>query len=116
MGGEMTSLIELFDSIPEEPGLTRSEAEYRFVEELTFSSPTAILEFLETALSRDVLLVPVWIRNLAYRLACLQEPNNPSLLRRAAADLSFVGPDWNKVADELIQRAESLQGKDVTRE
>jgi hypothetical protein len=111
MGGEMASLIELFDSIPEEPGLSRSEAEYRFVEELTFSSPAAILEFLETVLSRDVLSLPVWIRNLAYRLACLQEPNNPSLLRKAAADLRFVGPDWNHAADELIRRAESLEGK-----
>jgi hypothetical protein len=71
------------------------------------------MEFLETALSRDVLLVPVWIRNLAYRLACLQQPDNPSLLRRAAADLRFVGPDWNNVADELMQRAESLEGKDI---
>lgn len=111
MGGEMASLIELFDSIPAEPGLARSEAEYRFVEEITFSSPAALLEFLEAALSRDVLLVPVWVRNLAYRLACLQEPDNPSLLRRAAADLRFVGPDWNEVADELTQRAESLEGK-----
>ncbi|HYH99115.1 hypothetical protein [Hyalangium sp.] len=112
----MASLIELFDSIPEEPGLARSEAEYRLVEELTFSSPAAILEFLETALSRDVLLVPVWIRNLAYRLACLQEPDNPSLLRRAAADLRFVGPDWNSIADELTRRAESLEGKDIAGE
>lgn len=110
----MASLIELFDSIPEEPGLARSEAEYRLVEELTFSSPAAILEFLETALGRDVLTLPVWIRNLAYRLACLQDPTNPALLRRAAADLRFVGPDWSPIADELMRRADALAGKDTT--
>jgi hypothetical protein len=63
-----------------------------------------------------VLVPPVWLRSLAYRLACLQEPNNPSLLRRAAADLKFVGPDWNDVADELLGRAEALEGKGVAGE
>jgi hypothetical protein len=54
---------------------------------------------------------PAWVRNLAYRLACLQEPNNSSLLRKAAADLRFAGPDWDNDADELMRRAQSLEGK-----
>ncbi|HYO52431.1 hypothetical protein [Archangium sp.] len=105
----MTSLLELFDSIPPEPGPERSEAEYRFIEQLTFSSAQEILGFLDGALERDLLLVPVWMRNLAYRLACLQEPGNTALLRRAASDLRFVGPDWNDPAHELVRRAEALE-------
>jgi hypothetical protein len=105
----MPSLIELFDSIPSEPGPGRSEAEQRLIEQLTFSSAQEILRFLDGVLKRDLLLIPVWMRNLAYRLACLQEPNNTSLLRRAAADLQFVGPDWNDVAQELLRRAEALE-------
>lgn len=104
----MPSLIELFDSIPPEPGPERSEAEYRFIEQLTFSPAQELLGSLDAALGRDLLLVPVWMRNLAYRLACLQEPGNAALLRRAAADLRFVGPDWNDLADEWVQRADAL--------
>ncbi len=111
----MPSLIELFDSIPPEPGPERSEAEYRFIEQLTFSSAQEILSFLDGALGRDLLLVPVWMRNLAYRLACLQEPGNTSLLRRAASDLRFVGPDWNDTADELVRRADALDTGEVRR-
>ncbi|MFE6806969.1 hypothetical protein ACFVEN_35750 [Streptomyces sp. NPDC057681] len=33
--------------------------------------------------------MPVWARNLAFRLACLQRPDDPELLREAAADLLF---------------------------
>lgn len=38
-----------------------------------------------------------WARNLAYRLACLQRPDDPRLLREAAADLLCFGPDWENV-------------------
>jgi hypothetical protein len=105
----MTSLIELFDSIPSEPGPEQSEAEHQFIEQLTFSSAQEILDFLDGVLKRDLLLIPVWMRNLAYRLACLQEPDNAALLRRAAADLQFVGPDWNDEAKELLRRADALE-------
>jgi len=105
----MTSLIELFDSIPPEPGPEQSEAEHRFIERLTFSSAQEILDFLDSVLKRDLLLIPVWMRSLPYRLACLQEPENAALLRRAAADLQFVGPDWNDEAEELLRRAEALE-------
>jgi hypothetical protein len=109
----MPSLLELFDAIPPEPGPRRSEAEYRFIEQLTFSSAQELLGFLDGALGRDLLLVPVWMRNLAYRLACLQEPDDTALLRRAAADLRFVGPDWNDAADDLVRRAEARETGDA---
>ncbi|WNG42646.1 hypothetical protein F0U61_54510 [Archangium violaceum] len=79
------------------------------MEQLTFSSAQEILGFLDSALGRDLLLVPVWMRNLAYRLACLQEPDNTALLRRAASDLQFVGPDWNDTAHQLLRSAEALE-------
>lgn len=110
----MPSLIELFDSIPSEPGLERSEAEYRLIEQLTFSSARDIVEFLDAASRRDLLLLPVWLRNLAYRLACLQEPDNAALLRRAAADLKFVGPDWNDISEALSKRADVLESGGAT--
>jgi hypothetical protein len=105
----MPSLLELFDAVPSEPALARSEAEYRLIERMTFSSAQELLEFLDAALSRDLLQVPVWMRNLAYRLACLQAPEDEALLRRAAADLRFVGPDWEDEAAALARRAEALR-------
>jgi hypothetical protein len=110
----MPSLLELFDSIPPQPAPEHSEAEYRLIEQLTFSSAQEILEFLDGGLKRDLLIIPVWMRNLAYRLACLQDPDNASLLRRAASDLQFVGPDWNDIAEGLLKRAEALETGAVT--
>lgn len=105
----MASLSELFSRIPSEPCLERSEAEYRFVEALTFSSSQAILEFLDEQYTSDFTALPVWLRNLAFRLACLQEPNNPTLLRKAAADLECFGPDWDDQVAQLRRRAEALE-------
>lgn len=104
-----TSLSELFSRIPNTPGLARSEAEYRFIETLTFSSSRDIVEFLDEMYVRDFTALPVWLRNLAFRLACLQEPDNPALLRKAAADLECFGPDWDDKVAELRQRAQALE-------
>jgi hypothetical protein len=35
--------------------------------------------------------LPVWARNLAYRLLCLQCPEDPTLLREAGIDLYLHG-------------------------
>jgi len=55
-----------------------------FVEELTFADAEAILAMLHelTPHVADGHL-PVWIRNLAYRLLLLQRPDEPALLREA---------------------------------
>jgi hypothetical protein len=105
----MARLSELFSRIPNAPGLARSEAEYRLVEALTFSSSKEIVEFLDEIYARDFTALPVWLRNLAFRLACLQEPNNAALLRKAAADLESFGPDWDDKVAELRQRAQALE-------
>lgn len=64
---------------------------------------------LRTVLDEDWIGLPVWARNLAYRLACLQKPDDPSLLREAAADLLAFGPDWDHIATELKNQAEELE-------
>lgn len=55
--------------------------------------------------------LPVWIRNLAYRLVLLQRPGGPALLREAAQNLWLHGPDWDGIAAELTQRAEELEAR-----
>ncbi len=52
---------------------------------------------------------PVWLRNLAYRLACLLEPNNVDIKRRAAGNLFFVGPNWDEIAEKLHKEADEIE-------
>ncbi|MGV4891357.1 hypothetical protein ACSR0Z_33185 [Streptomyces viridosporus] len=69
------------------------EATREFVEKLTFATADEILAMLRDVLAEDWTALPPWARNLAYRLACLQRPDDPQLLREAAADLLSFGPD-----------------------
>lgn len=80
-----------------------------FIEAVTFAAPEEILQSLRQVLSDDWMGLPVWARNLAYRLACLQRPDDPGLLREAAADLLSFGPDWDDIAEELKARAARLE-------
>ncbi|WP_202501874.1 hypothetical protein [Streptomyces sp. SID5785] len=52
--------------------------------------------------------MPVWARNLAFRLACLQRPDDAALLRGAAADPLSFGPNWDAHAEALKARADRL--------
>jgi hypothetical protein len=52
--------------------------------------------------------LPPWARNLAYRLAVLQRPDDPQLLREAAAGLLSFGPDRDTFAEDLTSRATEL--------
>ena len=80
-----------------------------FIEAVTFAAPEEILQSLRQVLSDDWMGLPVWARNLAYRLACLQRPDDPGLLREAAADLLSFGPDWDDIAEELKARSARLE-------
>jgi hypothetical protein len=80
-----------------------------FIEAVTFAAPEEILQSLRRVLSDDWMGLPVWARNLAYRLACLQRPDDPGLLREAAADLLCFGPDWDDIAEELRARSTRLE-------
>ncbi|MGW2698997.1 hypothetical protein [Streptomyces sp. NPDC001340] len=80
-----------------------------FIETITFAEPEDILSVLRDVLAEDWMAMPVWARNLAYRLACLQRPDDPELLRAAAADLLSFGPDWDDYAERLKARAAQLE-------
>lgn len=105
----MSKLIDLFLNIQSSPRLEQNEAEHRFIEALTFSTSPEIVRFLDEMYARDFTALPVWLRNLAFRIACLQEPNNPCLLRKAAADLECFGPDWDDMVTELRNRAKVIE-------
>ncbi|MBY8850890.1 hypothetical protein K7G98_21890, partial [Saccharothrix sp. MB29] len=80
-----------------------------FVEELTFADAESILTMLRTLCPNVVDgLLPVWARNLAYRLVLLQRPDEPALLREAALNLWLHGPDWDDVAADLERQADAL--------
>ncbi|MEU6388579.1 hypothetical protein [Streptomyces sp. NPDC046939] len=81
-----------------------------WIEKITFATPEEILPALRGALAEDWMAMPVWARNLAFRLACLQRPDDAELLREAAADLLSFGPDWDAHAEELKERAARLDG------
>ncbi|MFE0450941.1 hypothetical protein ACFW2D_06570 [Streptomyces sp. NPDC058914] len=86
-----------------------NEAAREFVETLTFATADEILAMLRDVLAEDWMGLPPWARNLAYRLACLQRPDDPGLLREAAADLLSFGPDWDIFAVDLKRRAAELE-------
>ncbi len=87
----------------------RLKAEHRFIETLMFSDFNEIVAMLDKALADDWIGVPVWARNLAFRFACLLEPKNAEIRRRAAADLRCFGPDWDEKADRLDREADELE-------
>ncbi|MEV1154804.1 hypothetical protein AB0J27_05265 [Micromonospora chokoriensis] len=86
--------------------------EHYFVEKLTFADAEAILAMLRELCPNQVDgLLPVWVRNLAYRLVLLQRPNQPALIREAADSLYMHGPDWDYLAAELRSQADTLVGR-----
>ncbi|MCX0244727.1 hypothetical protein [Streptomyces drozdowiczii] len=84
--------------------------QHYFIEELTFADAGAILAMLRE-LAPNIVdgHLPVWVRNLAYRLVLLQRPDEPVLLREAARSLWLHGPDWDGVAAGLVERADALE-------
>ncbi|MFF1396577.1 hypothetical protein ACFVZD_22540 [Streptomyces sp. NPDC058287] len=80
-----------------------------FIEKITFATPEEILPALRGASAEDWMAMPVWARQLAFRLACLQRPDDPELLREAAADLLSFGPGWDRFAEDLKARATRLE-------
>ncbi|MEV5828649.1 hypothetical protein AB0L25_24120 [Spirillospora sp. NPDC052242] len=92
------------------PACDREHREHYFIEELTFADADAIVAMLDELCPNIVDgRLPVWVRNLAYRLALLQRPDDSALLRRAADNLRLHGPDWDDIAADLTRRAEALR-------
>ncbi|MGC4747619.1 hypothetical protein ACLQ28_18480 [Micromonospora sp. DT201] len=86
-----------------------AKVESEFLEAVTFASADEIVRMLETVLDEDYAGLPIWARNLAYRLACLQRPEDSALLREASADLFNHGPDWDRIAEELRKQADAAE-------
>ncbi len=85
------------------------DAVREFVEAVTFAGADEIRAMLREVLAEDWMALPPWARNLAWRLACLQRPDDAGLLREAAADLLCFGPDWDEEAADLQRRAAELE-------
>ncbi|GGV12588.1 hypothetical protein GCM10010260_59210 [Streptomyces filipinensis] len=84
--------------------------EHYFVEELTFADADSILAMLRELCPHVVDgRLPVWVRNLAYRLVLLQRPDEPALMREAAENLWLHGPDWDHIAADLKSQADALE-------
>lgn len=81
-----------------------------FIEKLTFADAAEILAMLRELCPNVVDgLLPVWVRNLAYRLVLLQRPDDPTVLREAALNLWLHGLDWDDLAAALEARATTLE-------
>ncbi|MFI7079594.1 hypothetical protein ACIBO1_20050 [Micromonospora sp. NPDC049903] len=92
------------------PRCSADHDERYFIEKLTFADAESILAMLHELCPQIVDgLLPVWVRNLAYRLALLQRPDDPVLMREAAQNLWLHGPDWDGIAAELTNRADALE-------
>ncbi|MFJ7067821.1 hypothetical protein [Streptomyces sp. NPDC101115] len=98
------------DEYRPKPECGREHREHYFVEELTFADADAILAMLRELCPQyaDGNL-PVWVRNLSYRLVLLQRPDEPELMREAAMVLRIFGPDWDETAADLTKRADALE-------
>lgn len=91
------------------PECALEHREHGFVEELTFADADSILAMLRELCPHVVDgLLPVWVRNLSYRLVLLQRPDEPALMREAAENLWLHGPDWDDIAADLTRRADAL--------
>ena len=104
-------MAQLIDSVNNGNVLDVSDESRYFIEHITFAGAEEILSSLRNALAEDWMGLPVWARNLAYRLACLQRPDDSVLLREAAADLLSFGPDWDRFAENLKERAGQLESQ-----
>jgi hypothetical protein len=102
----MNSLIEIGESFLKEHkqihGAIYVNLEH-FMIELSFSTPDEIREFLASTLGKDFLSLPLWMRTVAYRLICLQDPNNIELKKAAAYDLLSFGRDGAVHAIKLLR-------------
>jgi hypothetical protein len=104
---ELNAIYQRPTAAFDNPTLLRdmSALEARFIELLTFAAAEDVIVLLEHIHQTDFLSMPVWMRNLAFRLVCLQQPMNATIRRAAALDLRCFGPDWDVIADQLEQDA-----------
>ncbi|MFD4462219.1 hypothetical protein [Nocardia sp. NPDC058480] len=100
---------ELISSLDDSSREQVSDAARAFIELITFADVDDITSMLSEELQKDWMGMPVWARNLSFRLACLQDPNNAELLHEASVDLYSFGPDWDDHAESLAERSRTLK-------
>ncbi len=86
-----------------------NEAARDFVEQVTFAAADDIIGMLQQVLAVDWMALPPWARNLSYRLACLQRPDDVELLREAAADLLSFGRTGTRTWERLRAEADRIE-------
>lgn len=70
--GDLVRLTrDLIESTYEEGASRISDPVRDFVEKVSFARPEGILSAVRDVLAEDWMAMPIWARNLAYRLACL---------------------------------------------
>lgn len=113
MHSDLTGLARCLygDEYRRVPECAQEHREGDLIEAMTFARADALAAMVGELCSNvaDGHL-PVRVRNLAYRLALLQRPDDPELMRAAAGNLWMHGPDWDRIAQELGQRADALDG------
>ncbi|UFS96293.1 hypothetical protein [Nocardia huaxiensis] len=109
MVGLSSATRAMVDTVNDSDSEQLSPTVRAFIEIVTFAGADEILSMIRAENERDWMGLPVWARNLSYRLACLQRPDDSNLIREAAGDLFSFGPDWDGVASQLVDRAEELE-------
>ena len=88
----------------------RIRASSDFVEYIAYADTEEIKSMLEALLNEEWLSLPVWARTIAYRLICLQEPQNTEILRRAIFDMRcFFDPEWDHLSARLEQELHQIE-------
>ncbi|MER5811070.1 hypothetical protein ABT143_23245 [Streptomyces sp. NPDC002033] len=110
----MTDLMKLGRGVvPEDnPDVTPVQfgiAEFEYVEKIIYADPDEILSMVRALKAENFIGLPPWARNLAYRIVCLQRPDDAALLREAADDLLAFGPDWDDIAEDLQAKADRME-------
>ncbi|MFE3270353.1 hypothetical protein [Streptomyces sp. NPDC059215] len=112
MHGNLTDHARCLYADGDQPATKCAEEhrEHYFIEELTFADADEILAMLHE-LSPHMMegRLPVWVRNLSYRLVVLQRSDQPALMREAAENLWLHGPDWDSIAADLDRHADVLE-------
>lgn len=101
-------LIRAGEGLLYDPDREWEEASIYLIEILTCSRSSGITQFLDYFLTKDWLAMPPWLRNLAFRLVCLSQPENAAIRRAAAMDIRPFG-DWDHIAEALNTEAAEIE-------
>ncbi|GEM_PF-4129232 len=76
-------------------------------ESLLNANVNDLVVFLNKCYDEDIMLLPLWIRLLIFKLYILENPNDKEFIKYAISDLAFFSPD----ADDTIKYFEGMLGR-----